>query len=92
VVGLASFPYDRDLYSLFKAQYLARDKARKAGYRKWRITHWAFSPQENDMIPNFYERTNALVRKLVRAKVLRTVLGVVGEIEVRDCIRSYEVL
>ena len=80
---LHEFGKDEVLYALFMAQYSARDKARKAGIQKHRISHWAFTERENSQIPNFYKPINAFVDRLVRSGCLENMPEVIGEVRVR---------
>lgn len=70
------------LYELFKAQYVARDRARKAGFHKRRIAHWAFTDEENRQIPDFYAPINKFVNRLVGAGCLEPVQGVIGQVRI----------
>jgi len=80
---LQEFGKDEVLYALFMAQYIARDKARKAGVRKHRISHWAFTEMENAQIPNFYKPINAFVDQLVQVGCLENMPEIVGEVRIR---------
>lgn len=77
---MQQFGKEKALYELFMAQYAARDKARKAGFSKYRISHWAFSDLENRQIPNFYAPINEFVERLVRAGCLAYVPEFLGEV------------
>ena len=79
---LQQFGKEVELYELFKAQYVARSEARKAGIRKYTISHWAFSDQENRQIPNFYSPINDFVARLVRIGSLECVPDRLGEVRV----------
>ena len=76
------FGRDEVLFSLFRAQYNFRDRARKAGFQKQRISHWAFTDLENRQIPNFYKPINEFVTRLVYIGALESVPELVGEMRV----------
>jgi hypothetical protein len=76
------FGLEPDLYDLFRAQYEARTGARKCGYRKFRISAWYFTEEENRQIPNFYRPINAFVEKLVYLRLIAPVGSLPGEFEV----------
>ena len=78
------FGRDEVLFSLFRAQYSFRDRARKAGFQKRRISHWAFSDLENRQIPDFYKPINAFVDRLVYVGALHQVSDVLGEVRLND--------
>jgi len=78
----SSFPIDRDLYGLFIAQYGARREAREAGYRKRTLDFWAFTEEENGLIPNFYLPVNRFIERLAWLHVLKPVPGELGGYEV----------
>ncbi|GHC08861.1 hypothetical protein GCM10010080_24890 [Thermomonas carbonis] len=78
------FGRDEVLFSLFRAQYSFRDRARKAGFQKRRISHWAFTDLENRQVPDFYKPINAFVDRLVYAGALQPVPGLLGEIRIND--------
>ena len=50
---MREFERDGVLYTLFRAQDEFVSKARKAGFRKHRISFLAFAELENQQIPNF---------------------------------------
>jgi hypothetical protein len=77
------FGKEEDLYTLFNAQYKARAEARRAGYAKYRISHWAFSELENSQIPNFYVPINKFIERLAYAKVIEYLPEPLGEVCVR---------
>jgi hypothetical protein len=77
---MQQFGKEEDLYTLFNAQYKARAEARKAGYAKYRISHWAFSDLENRQIPNFYTPINKFVERLAYAKVIAYLPEPLGEV------------
>ncbi len=76
------FGREEVLFSLFRAQYSFRDRARKAGIPKRRISHWAFTDLENRQIPDFYRPINAFVDRLVYVGVLERVPELLGEVRV----------
>lgn len=78
-----SFPYDQALYRLFVTQYAKRADARRAGYAKRRLSFWAFSDEENRLIPNFYAPINAFMDRLADAALIRRLPAPLGEFEVR---------
>ncbi|WP_447936307.1 competence protein CoiA family protein [Thermomonas fusca] len=78
------FGRDEVLFSLFRAQYSFRDKARKAGFQKRRISHWAFTDLENWQIPDFYKPINAFVDRLIYAGALQSVPELLGEVRISD--------
>ena len=79
---MREFGRDEVLYTLFRAQYDFRSKAREAGFRKRRISFWAFSELENQQIPDFYKPISAFVERLIFAGVPTRVEGVLGQVEV----------
>lgn len=81
---LRSFPYERPLYQLFIAQYAQRADARRAGFNKRRLNHWAFTPEENEAIPNFYEPINDFVDRMESIGLVRKLTSPIGECEVRE--------
>ena len=80
--AMQQFGREETLYSLFRAQYAFRSKARSAGIRKNRISFWAFTDLENQQIPNFYQPINAFVDRLVYAGALRRDPGTLGQVQV----------
>lgn len=78
------FGRDEVLFSLFRAQYSFRDKARKAGFQKRRISHWAFTDLENRQIPDFYKPINAFVDRLIYVRALQEVPGILGEVRIPE--------
>lgn len=79
----SSFPYEQALYRLFVTQYAKRADARRAGYAKRRLSFWAFSDEENRLIPNFYAPINAFMDRLADAALIRQLPAPLGECEVR---------
>lgn len=79
-----SFPYERALYQLFIAQYAHRADARRAGYNKRRLSHWAFTPEENEAIPNFYEPINDFADRMAFIGAIRKLASPIGECEVLE--------
>lgn len=79
---LGSFPKEQVLYDLFIAQYRARAEARQAGFHKRCISFWAFTPEENALIPDFYRPINHFIGRLVDAGTLGLVTGIRGEVAV----------
>lgn len=77
-----TFPIDKVLYGLFMAQYNSRRSAREAGYHKRVIDCWAFTPEENAMIPNFYGPANGFTERLAALSVIRHIPGELGDFEV----------
>ena len=59
----------------------ARAEAQKAGYPKRWISDWAFTREENRLIPNFYAPINHLMQRLTIAGVLRDEDGI-GEVSI----------
>lgn len=72
------------LFSLFRAQYSFRDRARKAGFQKRRVSLWAFTDLENQQIPDFYKPINAFVNRLLYLRILEYVPEILGEVRVLD--------
>ena len=70
---MQQFGREEELYSLFRAQYAFREKAREAGYRKNRISFWAFTDLENQQVPNFYLPINDFADRLVYLGALQRV-------------------
>ena len=77
-----TFPIDRELYGLFIAQYGSRRSAREAGYHKRMIDCWAFTPEENALIPNFYTPANDFTERLAYLGVLKRIPHELGGYEV----------
>lgn len=77
-----AFPYQRALYRLFVTQYAKRADARRAGYQKRRLAYWAFTEEENELIPNFYTPINSLMDRLAYMKLIRLLPSPIGECEV----------
>lgn len=77
-----TFPYDRDLYRLFVAQYAKRAEARRAGFPKQKIAFRAFSDQENLRIPDFYAPVNHLVARWVWTGLVARLPEPIGNCEV----------
>lgn len=77
-----SLPIDKVLYDLFMAQYTARREAREAGRHKKRISLWAFTEEENALIPNFFQPVNRFTDRLVYLRSLRPVEGELGGLEI----------
>jgi hypothetical protein len=80
---MQQFGKEAVLYDLFRAQYTFRDKARKAGRTKNRISHWAFTELENRQIPNFYKPINDFIERLIYIGCLSRVPDVLGEVRIR---------
>lgn len=78
-----SFPYERALYRLFVTQYVGRAEARRAGYGKRSLDYWAFTEDENALIPNFYEPINDFIHQLQWAQIVRALPHPLGDYEVR---------
>jgi hypothetical protein len=93
---LQKFGKEEPLYTLFRAQYAFRTRARAAGINKQTITCWAFTNMENQQIPNFYRPVNSFMDRLIYLGVLERVDGVLGQVRiplvdrngVRDIARS----
>lgn len=77
-----TFPYDRDLYRLFAAQYAKRADARRAGFAKRRLAFWAFSDEENLRIPDFYVPVNHLVDRWAWTGLVFRLPEPIGQCEV----------
>jgi len=77
-----AFPYEKTLYRLFVTQYAKRADARRAGFIKRRLAFWAFTDEENRLIPNFYNPINAFIERLVSAQMIRKLPSPIGECEV----------
>lgn len=77
---IQQFGREETLYKLFRAQYAFRDKARKAGIRKHRISFWAFTDLENQQIPDFYRPINAFADRLLYIGALQRVPNILGEL------------
>jgi len=77
-----TFPYDRDLYRLFAAQYAKRADARRAGFPKKRLAFWAFSQHENQRIPDFYAPVNQLVDGWISTGRVLRLAEPIGQCEV----------
>lgn len=67
-----SFPIERELYTLFRARYEARKKAREAGCNQFSLSYWVFTDEENELIPCFYEPVNELVRQWASAQLVKS--------------------
>jgi hypothetical protein len=76
------FPYERPLYRLFVTQYAKRAEARRAGFAKRQLGYWAFTEEENALIPNFYAPINDFVDRLESARLVRRLPAPIGECEV----------
>lgn len=85
---MREFGRDEVLYTLFRAQYDFRSKAREAGFRKRRISFWAFTELENKQIPDFYKPIGAFVERLIYARAIKRVEGVLGQVEVMHAHRE----
>lgn len=79
---LRSFQHDQVLYRLFKAQYVHRAEAIRAGIRKRRMDYWVFTDEENQRIPNFYAPINDFIDRLEGAGAIRRLWHPLGECEV----------
>lgn len=77
---MQEFGREEVLYALFLAQYRARARARNAGFRKYRISFWAFTELENRQIPDFYKPINTFIDRLVYLRVLQPVTDGLGEV------------
>ena len=76
------FPYEKPLYRLFITQYVKRLEARQAGFGKRRLAYWAFTQEENTLIPNFYAPINTFMERLAYAQIIRHLPSPIGECEV----------
>jgi len=79
---MQEFGREEKLYALFLAQYRARSRARNAGFRKHRISFWAFTELENQQIPDFYKPINSFVDRLVYLQALQRVPDILGEVRI----------
>lgn len=61
---------DEALWTLFRAQWVARSEALKRGHRMRLPWAWFFSPDENKRIPNFFEPIDEFVGNMMRCGVL----------------------
>lgn len=77
-----TFPIEEGLYRLFLAQYNARRQAREAGYSKRRLNFWAFTDEENELIPNFYLPVNRFMDRLAYIGLLKHLPTERGGLEV----------
>ncbi len=73
------FPYEKPLYRLFITQYVKRLEARQAGFKKRRLAYWAFTDEENALIPSFYEPINTLMERLAYAQLIKYLPSPTGE-------------
>jgi hypothetical protein len=78
-----TFVYEKPLYRLFVAKYAGRADARRAGYEKRRLNLWAFTEDENALIPNFYAPINSFMDRLGYAQLIQQLPAPIGECEVR---------
>lgn len=76
------FGREEPLYSLFRAQYAFRSRARAAGIRKRTISFWAFTELENQQIPDFYRPINSFIDRLIYLGVLERVPDILGQVQV----------
>ena len=77
-----SFPFERPLYRLFITQYAKRAEARRAGFAKRRLGYWAFSEEENALIPNFYAPINDFIDRLAAARLVDRMDAPIGDCRV----------
>jgi hypothetical protein len=77
-----TFAYEKPLYRLFVTQYAGRADARRAGFEKHRLNFWAFTDEENALIPDFYAPINRFVDRLAYAQLVQQLPGPIGECEV----------
>jgi hypothetical protein len=77
-----SFPTITPLYRLFVEQYRSLKEAQRAGFNKRRLSCWAFTEEENERIPHFYEPINELLSRLEHAQVIRALPSPIGEYEI----------
>lgn len=66
----ATYGADESLWSLFRAQWVARDEALKRGHRMRLPWAWFFNREENNRIPNFFEPIDEFVGKMMRCGAL----------------------
>lgn len=66
----ATYGRDELLWSLFRAQWVARCDALKRGRRMRIPWAWFFSPEENKRIPNFFEPIDEFIGNMLRCGVL----------------------
>jgi len=66
----ATYGVDESLWSLFRAQWVARSEALKRGHHMRLPWAWFFSREENKRIPNFFEPIDEFVGKMMRCGVL----------------------
>lgn len=85
---MQQFGREEVLYTLFRAQYASRSKARAAGIRKHRISFWAFTDLENQQIPDFYRPINAFVDRLVYVGALQRAPDMLGDVRIPDIVKS----
>ena len=78
-----TFNYEKPLYRLFVTQYAGRADARRAGFEKHRLNFWAFTDEENALIPDFYAPINRFMDRLAYAQLIQQLPTPIGECEVR---------
>lgn len=66
----ATYGTDESLWSLFRAQWVARCEALKRSYHMRLPWAWFFTPEENKRIPNFFEPIDEFVGNMMRCGVL----------------------
>lgn len=66
----ATYGTDESLWSLFRAQWVARREALKRGRYMRLPWAWYFTPDENKRIPNFFEPIDEFVGNMMRCGVL----------------------
>ena len=67
----ATYGVDKLLWSLFRAQWVARHEALNRGGPMRSLWAWFFSPGENKRIPNFFEPIDEFVSNMIRCGVLK---------------------
>lgn len=66
----ATYGVDESLWSLFRAQWVARNEALKRGLRMRLPWAWFFSREENQRIPNFFAPIDEFVSNMMRCAIL----------------------
>lgn len=66
----ATYGTDESLWSLFRAQWVARCEALKRSHHMRLPWAWFFTPEENKRIPNFFEPIDEFVGNMMRCGVL----------------------
>ena len=66
----ATYGVDPVLWRLFMAQWIGRKEARQLGQKRWSLSLWHFTEEENRAVPNFFECVTGLVDRLIVAGAL----------------------